>query len=131
MKFTIRNEKPAGIKTGCVILGVFEHRRLSEAASRFDKTTRGLLTRLLKDGEMDGSCGQTLMVHYPRGAACERVLLVGCGKAEKFNAGNFSSAVASAARSVEKSAPAGARPRAARAPSASPFQKSRFRAFKP
>ncbi|MGD8311247.1 MAG: leucyl aminopeptidase [Gammaproteobacteria bacterium] len=103
MKFTVKSEKPAGVKTGCVILGVFERRRLSEAASRFDKTTRGLLTRLLQDGDMDGECGRTLMVHYPRGAACERVLLVGCGKPGKLDAGNYSRAVTSAATSVEQS----------------------------
>jgi leucyl aminopeptidase len=101
MKFTIKHEHPASIKTGCIILGVFERRRLSEAASRFDRKARGLLTRLLKDGEMDGDCGQTLMVHYPQGTACERVLLVGCGKPDKFDAAAFSRAVASAAMSVE------------------------------
>jgi leucyl aminopeptidase len=73
MKFTVKSEKPASVKSGCVVLGVFEKRKLSDAAARFDKTTRGLLTRLLHDGEMDGSCGQTRMVHYPRSAACERV----------------------------------------------------------
>jgi leucyl aminopeptidase len=52
---------------------------------------------------MDGECGQTLMVHYPRAAACERVLLVGCGKPGNLDAGNFSKAVASAAISVDKS----------------------------
>ena len=63
MKFTIKSEEPANIRTGCVILGIFEHRKLSPAAARFDKTTRGLLKKLLHDGEMDGKCEQTLMVH--------------------------------------------------------------------
>ena len=103
MKFTVKNEKPASVKSGCVVLGVFEKRKLSDAAARFDKTTRGLLTRLLHDGEMDGSCEQTLMVHYPRGAACERVLLVGCGKPRAFNDRNYSKVVASAAQAVNNS----------------------------
>ena len=54
MKFTVKSEKPGKVKAGCVVLGVFEKRRLSNAAGEFDKTTRGLLTQLLKDGEMDG-----------------------------------------------------------------------------
>jgi leucyl aminopeptidase len=103
MKFTIKSEKPANIRSGCVILGVFEHRKLSAAAVQFDKTTQGLLKKLLHDGEMDGKSGQTLIVHYPAGAKCERVLLVGCGKASDFNGRNYSKAIASAARAANRS----------------------------
>ena len=96
MKFTIKSEKPANTSTGCVVLGVFEHRKLSAAATQFDKTTRGLLKKLLQDGEMDGKCGQTLLVHYPAGAKCERVLLAGCGKATEFDDRKYSKVIASA-----------------------------------
>ena len=103
MKFTIKNEEPANIRTGCVILGVFEHRQLSPAATQFDKTTHGLLKKLLHDGEMDGKCGKTLLVHYPTGARCERVLLVGCGKESELNGRNYRKALASAARAANQS----------------------------
>ncbi len=103
MKFTVKSEKPAAVKTGCVVLGVYERRKLSEAASQFDKTTRGLLTGLLKGGDMDGKCGQTLLVHHPRGARCERVLLVGCGKKNDFNDSRYRDAVASAADAANRS----------------------------
>jgi leucyl aminopeptidase len=103
MKFTVKSEHPASAKTGCVILGVFERRKLSEPANRFDKTTRGLLARLLANGDMDGKSGQTLLVHHPHGAKCERVLLVGCGKAADFNSRVFGQAVASAALAVNAS----------------------------
>ncbi len=103
MNFTVKSEHPASIKTGCVILGVFERRKLSEPASRFDKTTRGLLGKLLADGEMDGKCGDTLLVHYPSGAKCERVLLAGCGKPGEFDSGAYRKAVAAAAQAVNAS----------------------------
>jgi leucyl aminopeptidase len=103
MKFTVKSEKPGTVKAGCVVLGVFEKRRLSDAAADFDKTTRGLLTRLLKDGEMDGKCGQTLLVHYPRGAHCERVLLVGCGKAKEFGDKAYREAIAAVAGIINSS----------------------------
>ena len=102
MKFTIKSDKPASIKTGCVILGVFEHRELSPAAAQFNTGTRGLLKKLLQDGEMDGKCGQTLVVHYPAGANCERVLLVGCGKAADFNDRSYIKAITSATRAVNQ-----------------------------
>ena len=31
------------------------------------KATKGLLSKLMKDGEMDGTSGKTLIVHYPAG----------------------------------------------------------------
>ena len=74
MKFTVTSERPGNVKTGCVILGVYEHRILSAAAAEFDETTGGLLKKVLKDGDMDGSSGQIVMLHYPAGAKCERVM---------------------------------------------------------
>ena len=103
MKFTVKNEHPAAVKSGCVILGVFERRKLSEPAMRFDKKTRGLLGKLLQDGEMDGRAGQTLLVHYPRGAKCERVLLVGCGKASALDFEAYGKVIAGAALAADAS----------------------------
>ena len=103
MKSTVTSEKAANVKSSCVILGVFERRKLSAAAAQFDKTTRGLLKKILSDGDMDGSSGQTVMVHYPAGAKCERVLLVGCGKAGDFNDRAYQKAVNSAAQAVNAS----------------------------
>ena len=34
MKFTVTSERPGSVKTGCVILGVYEQRTLSSAAAR-------------------------------------------------------------------------------------------------
>ena len=103
MKSTVTSEKAANVKSGCVILGVFERRKLSAAAAQFDKTTRGLLKKVLNDGDMDGSSGQTVMLHYPAGAKCERVLLVGCGKTGDFNGSAYHKAVNSAAVCVNAS----------------------------
>lgn len=103
MKFTVTSERPGSVRTGCVILGVYEHRTLSSAAAEFDKATNGLLKKVLKDGDMDGSSEQTVMVHYPAGAKCERVILVGCGKASEFNVRAYQQAACSAARAVNTS----------------------------
>ena len=100
MKISVTSEKPAAIKSGCVILGIFERRKLSPAAAQFDKATKGLLRKVLADGEMDGSIGQTVLVHYPSGAKCERVLLVGCGKPADFNGHAYQQAVEHAAKAV-------------------------------
>ncbi len=100
MKFTIKSEKPAEASTGCVILGVFEGQELSSAAAQFDRATRGLLSKLVKDGDIDGTSGKTLLVHYPDGAKCERVMIVGCGKESEFNEESYCKAVTSTARAA-------------------------------
>ena len=100
MKFTIKSEKPAEASSGCVILGVFEEQKLSAAAIQFDKATGGLLSKLVKDGDIDGSCGETLLIHYPEGARCDRVMLVGCGKESEFNEERYCKAIASMARAA-------------------------------
>ena len=103
MKFTVTSERPGNVKTGCVILGVHEHRTLSPAAAEFDSTTDGLLKKVLKDGDMDGSSGQTLMLHHPAGAKCERVLLVGCGNTSDFNLRSYLQTARSGALTVNAS----------------------------
>jgi leucyl aminopeptidase len=103
MKFTIKSEKPASVRTGCIILGVFENHKLSAPATQFDESTRGLLTRLLQGGDLDGKIEQTLIVHHPQEAGCERVLLVGCGKRGEFDAAGYRKVIASAARAVDAS----------------------------
>ncbi|MCG6898761.1 MAG: leucyl aminopeptidase [Gammaproteobacteria bacterium] len=103
MKFNVTTETPANIKTGCVILGVYERRILSSAAAQFDQATDGMLKKILKNGDMDGSSGQTLILHHPAGAKCDRVLLVGCGKADKFNSRGYQQAVLCAAQAVNAS----------------------------
>jgi leucyl aminopeptidase len=103
MKFTVKREKPGVIKTGCVVLGVFEKRKLSPSAADFDESTKGLLTELTKLGDMDGKCGQTALLHFPRGAGCERVLLVGCGNQSEFNDRRYSEVVVNAANALNAS----------------------------
>jgi leucyl aminopeptidase len=103
MKFTVKREKPGIIKIGCVVLGVFERRKLPQAAADFDASSQGLLTELMKLGDMDGKCGQTALVHFPRGAGCERVLLVGCGKQSEFNDKRYCEAVVHATNALNAS----------------------------
>jgi len=103
MKFTVTSSTPGDVKTGCVILGVYERRILSSAAAQFDQVTDGLLKKIVKGGDMDGSIGQTVMVHNPAGAKCDRVLLVGCGKADICNTRSYQQAINSAAQAVNVS----------------------------
>lgn len=84
MEFSIKNGNPEKQRNACVVVGVFDHRKLSAAANALDKAADGYLASLLRRGDMDGKLGSTLLVHNVPGTLCDRVLLVGCGKEREF-----------------------------------------------
>ena len=72
-------------KADVVVLGVFEAQTLTGAAREMDVATKGLLTRIVKAGDMSGKAGSTLMLTEVTGIGASRILLVGLGKQDGFN----------------------------------------------
>ena len=52
MEFSIKSGSPERIRAGCIIVGVFEPRKLTTAAAALDRATRGQLSAALKRGDM-------------------------------------------------------------------------------
>lgn len=71
--------------TGALLFGVDEGGVLLGRAAETDKLTGGALRRALAIGRFKGKPGQFLEVLAPSGIANSRVLLVGLGKADKFD----------------------------------------------
>lgn len=94
MEFKIKTGDLAGLKTPCLILGVFDKRRLSAPAEAVDRASGGRLTEILKRGDLDGESGRTLLLYDLPGLAAERVLLVGCGKRKELTRSLYRQAVA-------------------------------------
>ena len=104
MDFIAKQEDADKIKTACVVVGVFSPKRLSEAAERLDKASRGQLSELLKSGDIDTSCGSLTLIHQPKGrVTAERILVVGCGHKKKLNEKAFLSVTQNAAKKLNKS----------------------------
>jgi len=80
MEFSVKSGSPEKQRSACVVVGVFEPRRLSPAAQKLDEATDGSISALLRRGDMEGKLGQTLLIHSPQNALCDRILLIGCGK---------------------------------------------------
>jgi leucyl aminopeptidase len=83
------------IKTGCIVVGVYENKKLSPSAQALD--SKGEISAAVKSGDISGKAGSTLLVRKPDGVAAERVLLVGLGKDEVSDK-DFNSAVQAVAR---------------------------------
>jgi leucyl aminopeptidase len=80
VKFSIKSVNLEKLHSACVVVGVFEQRKLTEAAKALDKIADGYISGILGKGDMRGKSGSTLMLHDVPNTACERVLLVGLGK---------------------------------------------------
>ena len=85
MEFSIKQASPEKLKSGCIVVGVFEGGKLSSAAQIIDKAAKHLLSDLIAQGDISGKASSTLLLHKLAGVASERVLLVGLGKASELN----------------------------------------------
>lgn len=85
MEFSIKQGSPEKLKSGCVVVGVFEGGKLSAAAQVLDKAAQHALSDLIARGDMSGKASSTLLMHKLPGIAAERVLLVGLGKAAELS----------------------------------------------
>ena len=102
MEFPVKSGNPEKQRTACVVVGVHEHRRLSAAASRIDKAARGLLSTLMRRGDMEGKTGQTLLLHNVPHTLCDRVLLIGCGPERDLDAGAYRKVIAQSAKTLKE-----------------------------
>ncbi|TAM11376.1 MAG: leucyl aminopeptidase [Nevskiaceae bacterium] len=100
MQYFVKTGKPEAQRTSCLVVGVFEAHRLTDNAQALDAASDGLLSRLLQRGDLTGKPKQTLMLHNVPGIHAERVLLVGLGKPDEFDAARYRTAHATAARAL-------------------------------
>ena len=84
MKFSIKSGNPEKQHSACVVVGVFESRKLTEAAQAMDKVANGYISGILRSGDMEGKAGSALVLHNVPDTLCERVLLVGLGKEQEL-----------------------------------------------
>ncbi len=101
MDFAIKSDNPAKYQGDCIVVGVFEFRKLTEAAKVLDEAGKGHLCRILDQGDMDGRANTTLLLHGISGIDSKRVLLIGLGKKEEFGEKVFLSAVRTAFKALQ------------------------------
>ena len=85
MEFCVKSGSPEKQRSACIVVGIFEPRRLSPIAEQLDKISDGYISSLLRRGELEGKVGQSLLLHYVPNILSERILLVGCGKERELD----------------------------------------------
>ncbi|MGZ8261574.1 MAG: leucyl aminopeptidase [Methylotenera sp.] len=103
MEFSIITGNAEKQSSDCVIVGVYESRKLSNAAQSIDEASAGYIANILKRGDMDGKSDTTLILHNVPGTLSERVLLVGLGKEHDFNEKQYCKAVRASIKALAAS----------------------------
>jgi leucyl aminopeptidase len=103
MEFSIKTGNPEKQLNDCVIVGVYESSKLSDAASAIDAASNGYLTTILKRGDMEGKAGSSLLLQSVPGTSSARVLLVGLGKEREFREKEYSHAVKASLKALNSS----------------------------
>ena len=98
MEFTIKSGSPEKQRSACVVVGVFDNRKLSLSAELIDRASNGYIGEIIRRGDMEGKLGSTLLLHNVRGTLADRVLLVGLGKERDFRDREFRRAVSASVK---------------------------------
>lgn len=102
MEFSIKSGNPEKQRHDCLIVGVFQGKKLSEAAMSLDTISDKSISAVLKNGDIDGKLASTLLLHQVANVTASRVLLVGLGKANALTAANYRKAVTAAVKALPK-----------------------------
>jgi leucyl aminopeptidase len=102
MEFSIKSGSPEKQRTACVVIGVFETRKLTLAGEMIDRVSNGYLSDILRRGDMEGKSDSTLLLHNVPNTLCDRVLLVGLGKERDFRENEYRKAIKVAIKTLNE-----------------------------
>ncbi|XNM63729.1 M17 family peptidase N-terminal domain-containing protein [Escherichia coli] len=66
MEFSVKSGSPEKQRSACIVVGVFEPRRLSPIAEQLDKISDGYISALLRRGELEGKPGRLNLIAASR-----------------------------------------------------------------
>ncbi len=104
MEFSIKGGDLSKLKTDCVIVGVFDSKKLSTAATALDKASKGAILAAVASGDITGKCGSTLMLQAVAGISAKRVLLVGYGNDKEYGNKIFAASLSAAFKALRNTA---------------------------
>lgn len=68
-----------------LVVGVYDEQKLTVSAQELDLLTGKYLSQLVKSGEINGKVGDITILRNLPNLACQRVVVVGCGKQGELN----------------------------------------------
>ena len=102
LQFSLATAAPETAATACILLGVYEQGVLTSAAARVDGASGGAIKRQVESGDIGGKAGSSTVLYAPTGIAAKRVLVVGLGTQQGFDAARYQKIAIEAARALGK-----------------------------
>ena len=104
MKYNVKNIHLTELSTPCLILGVYENKKLSQSAVIFDQENQQILSAILAKGDLEGKIGQHLLLSHLPNLKVERILLVGCGQEGELTPRQYKKIVKTAIEALKNTA---------------------------
>ncbi len=73
----------------CIVVGVYANGKPGQGAADIDAASQGYLRKLIKQGDVSGRSGTSLMLTSVPGVRAQRVLVLGLGKFASFGVDDF------------------------------------------
>ena len=70
MEFVLKHNTAEKARSACQIITVTQPRKLSASGQRVDKANKGMLSAILKRGDMDGTAVKPCCCHPPVSTVC-------------------------------------------------------------
>lgn len=99
MKIAVCHQSVVEFPGDVIIVNLFQGvKSPGGATGAVDRALDGMITKLIKDGEITGKVGETAVIHTFGKIAADKVLVVGLGKANEFGASEIRKAAGAAAK---------------------------------
>ena len=86
MTIDVQSADITDIETPALVVNLFRGvKKPGGATGAVDKALGGIITQLIKDGEIKGSAGETTLIHTLGKIKPSRVLVAGLGPQDKFD----------------------------------------------
>jgi len=103
MDYSIESLPLDKLQSDCLIVGIYENRQISKSAATIDSVAQGIITTLIKRGDIRGKNAETLLINIVPNCNVERILLVGLGEQHKVTRKLYRKALAAAIKTLRNS----------------------------
>jgi len=100
VEFGIKVTTPDKQRGACIVVGVFEAKKMTDSAKELDVLSEGYIKDILSQGDLEGKPNTTLLLHKVPNVQSKRVLLVGLGKEQEFKDSVFMATVQTVFRAL-------------------------------
>ena len=90
-------------RASCILVGIYEGRRLSPAAQAINDASGGELTKLIRSFGTTGALGQTVALNNVPNIPSKQIVLVGCGKKGAMTASQYRRVLTAGIRDLNES----------------------------